>query len=117
MKSPTQFDSLSAAYRLTTQTWQDIPGWRIEPNTSNQRVLKFNVSPYSTEGRLIWWGSNMPLPVSVPTLNDDYTITDTEIGLTGVVDCHAYGWVRVGAEWMQYAGVERGTVSVVLNLV
>jgi len=109
MKSPTQFDSLSSAYRLSTNTWQDIPGWRIEPNATNGRVLKFNVSPYSTEGRIIWWGSSMPIPITVPTLSDDYIETDDEFEISSVTEIAEYGWIKVESEWMQYAGVDRYT--------
>lgn len=115
MKSPTQFDSLSSAYRLSTNTWQDIPSWRIEPNATNGRVLKFNVSPYSTEGRIIWWGSSMPLPIVVPTLGATIAADDDALSLDSAADCPEYGWVKLAAEWIQYAGVDRNSISVGVN--
>ena len=115
MKSPTQFDSLSSAYRLSTNTWQDIPGWRIEPNATNGRVLKFNVSPYSTEGRIIWWGSSMPLPTSTLTISDNLLDTTGEIEIVSIGECPEYGWVKVENEWMQYAGVTRNSSSGTLD--
>lgn len=114
MKMPQQFTAASA-YRLLTETWQDIPGWRIEPNASNQRVLKFSVSPYSAEGRLIWWGSNMPLPISPVTLNDPLATADTVIEISGEVDCAEYGWLKIGSEWMQYSGVDRSQPGLGIN--
>lgn len=103
------------SYRLTSETWQDIPGWRIEPNASNGRVLKFSVSPYSTDGRLIWWGSNMPLPIAIPATSGSTAADATSMVLAGVVDCHEYGWVKVGTEWIQYAGVDRGATTTTLT--
>lgn len=106
MKATNQITAASATV-LATETWQDIPGWRIEPNASNRRVLKFSVSPYSAEGRIIWWGSNMPFPISVPTLTDGLLVATDELDITPVSEVAEYGWVKVDDEWMQYAGVSR----------
>ncbi len=117
MKSPTQFDSLSSAYRLSTNTWQDIPGWRIEPNATNGRVLKFNVSPYSTEGRIIWWGSNGPLPISVGTLVSQLESDAESLTIDDELDCGTSGYIRIDQEWMQFAGSGINGSTLLNNLV
>lgn len=114
-KAPTTYETFSMLLRLSAETWQDIPGWRIEPNASNQRVLQFTVSPYSTEGRIIWWGSNMPVPATVPTTSGSTAADATSIVLGSVADCHEYGWVKIGNEWIQYAGVTRGATTTTLT--
>lgn len=117
MKAPTQFESITSALRLTTQTWQDIPGWRIEPNAANQRVLKFNVSPYTTEGRIIWWGSNGPLPTSIGTLVSQLEAEAENLVIDDNMDCGTSGYIRIDSEWMQYAGAGFNGTTNLTNLV
>ncbi len=108
MRANTVYDQFSL-YQLSSETWVDIPGWRIEPNASNQRVLRFNVSPYTTDGRIIWWGSNSPLPEPGVSLKTTIDADDTSIVLDGIVDCLEYGWLKIENEWIQYAGLARST--------
>lgn len=118
MKASNQFDAYSVL-RLSSDQWVDIPSWRIEPNASNQRVLRFTVSPYSTEGRIIWWGSNGTVPLTVPALNNQLRLVDTELFLGGAVDVSDYGWLHIGiGEWAQYAGADRSLAYTrLINLV
>jgi hypothetical protein len=49
----------------------------------------------------------MPIPVTVPTLSDDYIETDEELDIAPATEIAEYGWIKVDSEWMQYAGVDR----------
>jgi hypothetical protein len=111
MRAENAYDLL----RLSSENWVDIPGYVVEPNASNQRVLRFTISPYSTEGRIIWWGSNSLLPLTVPTLSGQSLAENNYIDLTNVVDCGDYGWALLDTHWIQYAGIERFTSKTVLK--
>lgn len=104
-------------YLTNDDTWEDVPGWRIEPDSSNNRVMRFDVSPYSTDARILWYGFNGPVPTTVPVLNATIAADATSLVLTGAVDCGDYGWVKVDSEWIQYAGVTRSTTTTLTNLV
>jgi hypothetical protein len=97
------------------QTWTDIPGWTIEPNGSGGQVLRFDVSPYSAEGRLLWWANNGPVPTVLPTTSGETTAAATSMVLGSAVDCVDSGFVKVNSEWIQYAGVTRTTSTTTLG--
>jgi hypothetical protein len=98
-----------------SQTWTDIPGWNIEPDASGGRVLRFDVPPYSTEGRVLWFGVNGPLPTTVPTTSGSTSSSATTMLLGSVVDCLDHGFVKVNGEWIQYSGVTRTTSTTTLG--
>jgi hypothetical protein len=98
-----------------SQMWTDIPGWTIEPNSSGGRVLRFDVPPYSAEGRIIWFGINGPVPTTVPTTSGSTSDTATSMVLGSAVDCLDHGYVKVNSEWIQYSGVTRTTANTTLG--
>jgi hypothetical protein len=116
MKASIAYD-VYTSYRLSAETWVDIPGWRIEPNADNQRVLRFDVTPYSSEGRLVWWGHNGPVPIGVPTLSATIDGAATSLTILGGADIPDYGWVKIDSEWMQYAGVDYGAPVTLFGMV
>jgi hypothetical protein len=106
MKVNSGYDYLNT-YIGNADTWVDIPGWTIEPTANNGRKLRFDISPYSSEGRILWYGVNGPLPVTVPVVYGSVTTADEIIILNGAIDCFDYGWVKVNNEWIQYRGMSR----------
>lgn len=58
----------------------------------------------------------MPLPLTIPALGEELSESFTEyLSLPGEVDCAEYGWVKIGSEWIQYAGVDRSMAGVGIN--
>jgi hypothetical protein len=98
-----------------SQQWTDIPGWTIEPDGSGGNVLKFDIPPYSTEGRLLWFGINGPVPATIPAVGTEQSAAATTLVLSSAVDCIDNGFVKCGSEWMQYSGVTRGASTTTLN--
>jgi hypothetical protein len=100
-----------------SQTWIDIPGWTVDPNDDGDWVLRFDLPPYSTEGRIIWYASNAPLPLTPPTTSGSTSSSSTTVLLGSNVDCWDSGYVKAGNEWIQYAGVTRGATTTLNNCV
>jgi hypothetical protein len=94
-----------------SQTWTDVVGWSIEPDALGGRVLRFDIPPFSSEGRILWYGINGPMPLTLPTLSIEHGATDNGIHLGGVVDCPDHGYVKIGSEWIQYSGVDRSGIE------
>ncbi len=116
MRSTRAYDSFGEL-RTGADVWVDIPGWRIEPEVGNGRILKFDISPYSSEARLLWFGHNGMLPISAPVTSGSTAADATSMILAAEVDCYDYGWVKVNGEWMQFAGVTRGSTTTLQRLV
>jgi hypothetical protein len=102
-----------------SQTWVDVPGWTIESTATGGRVLRFDINPFSTEGRIIWYGINGQVPATVPTLDAEIgDATTTALTLGSVVDCLDHGFVKIDKEWIQYSGVTRAaTTTSLMSLV
>lgn len=99
-------------------TWVDVPGWTIEPDGSGGTVLRFDITPYSTEGRVLWFGVNGPVPTTVPTTSGSTAADATSMVLGSAVDCLDHGYVKANGEWIQYSGVTRAAATTtLLNLV
>jgi hypothetical protein len=98
-----------------SQTWTDVSGWTIEPDDSGGKVLRFDIPPFSSEGRVLWFGINGPVPTTVPTIGTEQSAVATTLILGSVVDCLDHGYVKVGTEWMQYSGVTRTTSTTTLG--
>jgi hypothetical protein len=115
MKVNSGYDYLNT-YIGNADTWVDVPGWTIEPTADNGRKLRFDISPYSSEGRILWYGVNGPVPITVPTTNGSMP-SGTTVELANVVECFDYGWFKIGNEWFQYNGVARGSgVTSLINV-
>lgn len=101
-----------------SRTWVDIPGYTVEPDGLGGQTLRFDIPPFSTEGRLIWYGVNAPVPLVIPTTSGSTAADATSLLLGSLVDCVDHGFVKVGAEWMQYSGVTRAAgTTTLLNLI
>lgn len=89
--------------------WQDVPAQHIEVSVDGTRTI---VAPYlstATNGRLVTWLTNGPLPNADIELTSNITASSDEIVLETASTGYAYpeaGHVKVGTEWMFYAGVD-----------
>ena len=99
----------------TTYTWVDVGGWEIEPNATGGSTLRLT-APYSVEGRIIWFGPNGAVPVTVPTITTaNIDSDDTSVILSAAVDVEDSGIVKIDSEYIAYSGVTRGTSTTTLS--
>ena len=97
------------------ETYVDVPGYSVEPS-GNSNVLRLNTIPYAADGRIIFWASPGHIPSSLGKVLADsttsMTVTIADMRLPDV------GYIKVGNEWIQYAGMtSSGTVATLSNLV
>lgn len=104
---------------VTLSTWKPINSYAVEPAADGTRTLRLNVVPYNGQVRLQYPARNGMLPTAAVALDGGITATATELTLDQALpEVERVGWVKVGAEWMQYAGVEVAASSTTLqNLV
>lgn len=111
----TVLDSSLSLADGTATTWVDIPAWNLEPDGSGNQVLRLARSPYTADGRIIWWGVNGPLPTSSQTLNAGITATSSSLVVAGTPHIGNSGYVKIDAEWIGYAGVTPGASTTTLS--
>lgn len=102
--------------------WADVLGWTTEPDGAGGQYLRVQwnegVSGATTDGRILWWGEQGPLPTTVPTVQTEIDSDDTSLILGSLVNVGPSGYIKVGAEWIQYAGfTDDGTYTTLTNLV
>jgi len=89
------------------------------PNTAGGQTLHIRDSltdlGSSSDARIIFRARNSPAPVTDPTLSSQCLLTATTAVLGAAVDVGDVGWVKMEAEWIQYAGVTRAASSTTLN--
>lgn len=100
---------------LGASTWQPAPGYHLEPDGSGGQVLRLEGTIGATEGRIIWWMQNGMIPTSVPTLSADITDTDTSLTIASIPVIGSAGYVKIGEEWIAYAGVSRSATTTTLT--
>ena len=87
------------------ETYEDMVAWHVIPSSTGGQTLVVEHTTYSTDGRIIWWGYNGRIPTTIPTLDDGITATATTAELATVVtDIGRSGYVKIGNEWLSYAG-------------
>lgn len=97
-------------------TWVDVQGFTVEPNGSGGQTLRLDFSPATDDGRVIWWAYNGQLPTTIPTLNAELSSSATSLTLASAVDdIDDAGYIRIGSEWLHYAGVTRGASTTTLS--
>lgn len=103
----------------TLSTWKDITTWQVEPAADGSRTLRLNLVPYNGQVRLLFPVRNGALPMTAVILDGAITSTATSLVVDAALpDVARVGWVRIDAEWIQYAGISVGSASTTLqNLV
>lgn len=101
-----------------TSTYQEVPGWELEPNSTGSLVLRFLSMPYTADARILWFAPNGPVPTTVPTINtgNNISATDTSLVLNAALNIEDSGWVKIEGEWCTYAGVTRGASTTTLTI-
>lgn len=99
----------------TDEAWQDVVAWSVEPTATGGHTLRWQLAPWTTEGRILWWGENGRVPTTATTLKTTIDADDTTVVCNTVVDVGESGYFKLEGEWMQYAGVTRGAADTTLN--
>ena len=101
-------------------TWTDIEAFDVEPTATGGQTLRLHYYNYETDGRVIWWGHNGPVPAvaTLPVLNAGIDSDDTSLTLTTTPTVGRSGFIKINAEWMQYSGLTEAASTLTLtNLV
>jgi len=98
---------LDPQYKISggEETWCDFNAYQIRPNTDGTLTLHLSFYPTPGDGRVIWWAPNSRLPAENPTLLVDIDADDASLQVGDEVDVDENGHVRIGNEWIGYAGV------------
>lgn len=99
----------------TTFTWQELPSF-TEPDGAGGLILRLVQPPRNLDGRVRWRLPNGPVPLALAELGESCALTADSLTLTGDVDIADAGYVKCENEWMAYAGVTRGSATVLQNL-
>lgn len=94
--------------------WLDLVGWTITPNADGTRRLQMSFVPQESY-RILYWTANGQVPVTVPALSSGITATDTSLTVNQALDVAPAGWVKIGAEWISYAGLTVATATTTLT--
>ncbi len=65
-----------------TDTWVDVPGFTIEPTTTEGRKLRFQTFPLAVNARIIYWTQAPQVFTTIPTLSSNFLSNATTIVLT-----------------------------------
>lgn len=95
--------------------WVDVLNFNVWPNADGGLTLHWGRAPDAGDGRIIWWGRNGRLPLSLPTLSGDVSDSATSAVLTTTDDVPEAGYIKINGEWMGYAGAARGASTVTLS--
>lgn len=103
-------------------TRDELAGWSVEPTVDGTRILRTQSTPHTDSGWLLWYAPNGPVPTTttLPVLGAECAGTATTATIsTALADSVPdVGWVKMGGEWVSYAGLTRGaTTTTLLNLV
>jgi hypothetical protein len=99
----------------TTSSWQDVIGWELEPDGDGGQVLRLFAAPRSDEARVGFFAPNSRVPTTIPTTSGSTASSATSVTLESAVEVDDVGFIKIGAEWMSYAGVDRGASTTTLN--
>jgi hypothetical protein len=103
---------------LGASTWEDVPGYNLEPDGDGGQKLRLDVTIGATEGRVIWHAQNGTVPTSVQTLSADITDTATSLTLASNPLIGDAGYIKIESEWIAYGGYSVGaTTTTLTNLV
>jgi hypothetical protein len=99
-------------------TWVDMEGYSLEISATGGQTLRLHWPAYASDGRIKWWGHNGPVPTTLPVTSAEISSSATSVTLTTKPMIGKSGYIKIDAEWMQYAGVtEAATTLTLSNLV
>ena len=107
--------SITVQFRVDdSEPWRDALRYEVYPNATGGNTLQLPINS-NVEWRIVHWAQNGQLPLSVVTLSDSIVETDTTLSIVGVNDIAPVGWLKIGAEWLQYNGITYGASSTALS--
>lgn len=95
--------------------WHDYMAYTVQSDGEGAFLLRFFGDPGSRVGRMIYWIANGMWPLGDSVLAGSLA-SDGESVAISAENAPAHGFVRIGDEWVQWAGVERGATVRLLNL-
>jgi hypothetical protein len=102
----------------TTSSWQEPPGYEVEPNATGGLTLRLFAPPRSVEARVLYFAPNSRVPLTLPTSSGEIMADAVDLALDDVVDVDDVGTVKIDGEYISYSGIERTlSTTVLLNLV
>jgi len=104
----------------TNTTWMPLAGYMLEPAGDGTYKLRLGSSPYSEDGRIIYYADNGVMITGSVTVGTTFNSTATSAILTvsSSPEVGDHGVFKVDTEWMSYDGVTRTSASsyTLLNL-
>lgn len=96
-----------------TFSWQDFVAYDVKPNGTGGFDLHLHSYPYAESGRITWFAENGPVPTGSPVTNGSTTSTATSVVVTVSASpfINDSGYIKIGSEWMSYAGVTRTSAT------
>lgn len=104
----------------STRIWESIPTWDLYNDGSGGREIRMQYNPYTTDGRILYWTVNGPIPTaaSLPQTSGSHTAAVTTITLGSEVQVGRNGYIRIEDEWIEYHGtLAEGGNTTLLNCV
>lgn len=104
------------------RVWDTVLMWRLYPNATGTRTLRFEIDPPTTDGRILYWATPYPIPTptngTLPVTNAEISSSATSVVLTSKPNIGRNGYTKIGSEWMEYHGVTEAASTLTLtNLV
>jgi hypothetical protein len=109
-------DYLYVNYTNTTEDmWVDVNHFEIMPDGAGGHTVQFPDYLDNGDGRIIWWAHNGPVPLILPTVTTTIDADDTTLVVTTTESLPEAGYIKIGYEWIHYAGRAPGASSVTLS--
>jgi hypothetical protein len=103
------------SYDPAPELWSTFPAWDVDTG-GTAPVLRLELGSFTLDGRVVYYATNGPVPLTLPTTSGSIDADDTSLTLTGTPEIGDVGDVLIGSEWMGYAGVSRGTATTTLTI-
>lgn len=109
----------------STETWDDLKGWTLEPDGLGGIVLRWQTPPVTDGGSIIWYAPVSPIPTEILSGASTAVVTSTltsggaalVVTVPAGFEPAAAGWLEIGGERMAYGGVARDGNDLTLGLV
>lgn len=95
--------------------WVDINNFEVMPDGSGGYVVQFPDYLDSGDGRIVWWAHNGNVPYVLPTVQTTLTASATSLIVSTTEELAEVGYIKIGGEWLHYAGRTPGASTVTLN--
>lgn len=108
-------DVTQAHWQDDAGIWHDLNVFHIHEGALGGQSVELGEWVGTRPGRLFYWIANGPYPIQDATLTTTLASNGTS-ALLSATAAPEHGYLHVGNEWVQWAGVERGATVTLLNL-